>query len=80
MHSPPLGFVKLVWDAVVRLFQPIGDWRDRMRERKILLVTSPSRTWTLQGIADAARMDENDALKALRRLREKGLASALSSC
>jgi hypothetical protein len=60
-----------VWDAVIRLFQPIGDWRDRRKEKKILLVTSPSRTWTLQGIADAAKMNEKNTLKALRRLREK---------
>jgi hypothetical protein len=77
MHSLPLGFVRLVWEAAVRLFQPVGDWRDRRKEKRILLVTSPNRTWTLQGIADAAKMDENDAVKALRRLREKGLVFSL---
>jgi hypothetical protein len=77
MRSPPLRSIKPMWEAAVRLFQPIKDWRDRRREKRILLATSPNRTWTLQGIADAAKMDENDALKTLRRLREKGQVLSL---
>ena len=77
MHSPPLRSIKPVWEAAVRLLQPIKEWRDRRREERILLVTSPNRTWTLQGIAKRAKMNEKNAREALRRLREKGQVLSL---
>jgi hypothetical protein len=75
MHSP-LCSIKPVWKAAVRLLQPIKEWRDRRREERILLAT-PNRTWTLQGIAKRAKMNEKNALEALRRLREKGQVLSL---